>query len=82
MSERKYVIAIDGLGNKHVILFTDEFNHADIRHQYEPDSAGVFEVDGDNKSVVVWGNSATLNVKSKPEDARLIQDFLFSNSWQ
>ena len=79
MAERKYVIAIDGLGNKHVILFTDEFNHSDIKHQYEPDSAGVFEVtDG---TVIAWGKSVTLQVQSKFGDNVLIEKFLFDKKY-
>lgn len=71
--KNKYVI----FENNFPILFGELFTHRDIRGGFgKVTGAGFFYINDENK-VVVYGESVSLDIKSKTTDADIIQRFLF-----
>jgi len=84
MDDRKYII-VEELGCEVAILFNELIVHSTFVKAYCKErivSAGFFRVEIKNKelSVSVYGESATLKRKSRPEDSIIIKRML-SNDW-
>jgi hypothetical protein len=71
----KYVVGkIQGDVGLTAVVFNDVTNHSSMRALFLEDSitsAGFWYVN-DNDEVVVYGESESLRLKSKPSDARLV----------
>jgi len=84
MNDLKYVIlTFTAMPNhKTAVLFNGMYNHCDfLPKEATCESAGfcVIESGFPLMTVKVYGNSSSLKVKSKPEDAEIIEDTLARN---
>ena len=81
--ERKYIITLV-LGHEVPILFSSLIPHKQFLSCFCKEmivSAGVFSVFPDKGGrqrvlVSVWGKSISLDIKSRPEDVKIIEKFL------
>jgi hypothetical protein len=74
----KYIIVLskDFLQNESVIVFDSLLNHKDVAGTHQVVSAGFCRIsvfDRDEVDVEVWGESVTLDIKSRKEDAEIIK---------
>ena len=78
MKKIKYIIYEDCFP----VLFSEANKHSDFRTGQEITSAGFCSVFFENEKICVkvYGESISLKLKSKPEDAELIER-LFEKSW-
>jgi hypothetical protein len=78
----KYVIWDDGL-TECAIVFNNHITHADMvfKLRVEPISAGFVCLESNPQdpiiNAVAFGESVSLNLKSRPEDSDIIQNMLF-----
>ncbi len=73
----KYIIVEDGNLEK-AIVFDQLLNHSDVgRGFHKVISAGFCSINSILGGVSVWGESVTLDMKSRKEDAELIKCVLF-----
>lgn len=83
MTERKYII-VSVLGHAVPILFSSLISHNHFLACFCKElivSAGFFglhshQADYDYHFVSIWGGSISLNLKSQPEDVKIIEKFL------
>jgi hypothetical protein len=76
----KYIIVEDGqfLKLEKAIVFDRLLNHSDVgRGFHKVISAGFCSINSAIRGVSVWGESVTLDMKSRKEDAELIKCVLF-----
>jgi hypothetical protein len=72
----KYIIVeIDGL--ECAIVFNDVLIHKDIAKDMDVVSAGFCELGIDYVGVIAYGESTSLELKSRPEDEKIIEKTLF-----
>lgn len=76
----KYIIT----NNDEIIVFTELLNHSDFK-RFDPISAGFISIGVDkagNPTCGCWGESISLNMKSRPEeDAIIAKRQLNMNDW-
>ena len=73
----KYIIVLskDFLQNESVIVFDSLLNHKDVAGTHQVVSAGFCRIKyRDEVDVEVWGESVTLGIKSRKEDAEIIKE--------
>ena len=73
----KYIIVLskDFLQNESVIVFDPLLNHKDVAGTHQVVSAGFCRISENSGLLLfeVWGESVTLGIKSRKEDAVLIK---------
>jgi hypothetical protein len=68
----KYII----FDNKYPVIFPESITHCTVKlESKKPTSAGYLDISW-NGSIKVFGESGTLNLKSKPEDRILIEKMI------
>ena len=76
MGEKKYIIVLDlSRDGEFPVLFPKQLIHRDIAFRYTAVSAGFWFMDKNGK-VTVYGNSDSLGLNSRPEDAAIIEKYL------
>ncbi len=77
----KYIIYDDFGGGDTPILFPCFVEHSRIAEGLKVLSAGEFDLSIEDGKLNVWagGKSVSLNIKSREEDARIIERFLTRN---
>jgi hypothetical protein len=78
ISDAKYIIWDDGLAEC-AIVFNNHLTHADMALQLNinPISAGFVKFDGNE--IMAFGESVSLQLKSRQEDSRIIREILSPN---
>ncbi len=76
----KYIIVKDDFGTEQPLVSSEILGHKDMAGHKPVVSAGFcgFNAEGHYVTASVWGDSTTLNVKSRPEDAALLERMLRS----
>ena len=72
----KYIIVESKLNGEYPVLFPEHIKHSDMAQRFQHNkivSAGKVLFNGNEKDIVVFGNSISLGLKSKPEDTDLIR---------
>ena len=71
----KYIVVKDEFGTEQPIVSSEILSHKNIAQGRSVISADFckFYPEGDKITASVWGDSFTLKVKSRPEDAELIE---------
>jgi hypothetical protein len=79
----KYVIIEDPTGMETAVMFSEHINHSDIQTPNKPVSAGMCKIwsdkeEGGTPVVSCYGETVTLKLRSRNEDAEVIKRMLES----
>ena len=71
MRKLKYIVIDNGYGAEVPVVFPEGIEHGQVAHRYKPISAGWCYL----YPASVWGESTSLGIESRAEDAGLIDAF-------